>query len=150
MDQTEPLIQRVQTVSPELVDAFERLLPQLSTHVLADVEDGLARVLASDTNYLLVARVDGRIEGVLTLVVFHIPTGTKAGIEDVVVDHDARSKGIGAALVRTALQIAVDAGAQYVDLTSNPSREAANRLYRRLGFVPRDTNLLRFEVSPRN
>jgi ribosomal protein S18 acetylase RimI-like enzyme len=146
MQRPDPVVDRVRVLSPELVEAFERLLPQLSAVVRPDVEEGLARVLDGDTSYLLVARVDGGIVGVLTLVIFHIPTATKARIEDVVVDDEVRGKGIGEALVKAGMELAVEAGAESVDLTSHPSREAANRLYRRLGFEIRDTNLLRFEA----
>ena len=81
----------------------------------------------------------------LTLVVFRIPTGVRAWIEDVVVDAAVRGRGVGEALSQAALTRAAAAGARTVDLTSRPSREAANRLYRRLGFVPRETNLYRYE-----
>jgi len=94
---------------------------------------------------LLVARLDGRIVGSLTLALFRIPTGMRAWIEDVVVDEAARGHGVGDALNRAALEIAAERGARTVDLTSRPSREAANRLYRRLGFQPRETNVYRFD-----
>jgi ribosomal protein S18 acetylase RimI-like enzyme len=84
----------------------------------------------------------------LTLVVFRIPTGVRAWIEDVVVDQDARGRGVGAALNQAAIRLAGEHGARTVDLTSRPSREAANRLYSRLGFVPRETNVYRFEGPP--
>jgi ribosomal protein S18 acetylase RimI-like enzyme len=96
---------------------------------------------------LLVARdrsAGGRIVGSLTLAVFRIPTGVRAWIEDVVVDTVARGKGAGEALSRTALAIAAERGARSVELTSRPSREAANRLYRRVGFEPRETNVYRY------
>jgi ribosomal protein S18 acetylase RimI-like enzyme len=83
----------------------------------------------------------------LTLAVFRIPTGLRAWIEDVVVDEAARGRGVGAALTRAAIAVAGDRGARTVDLTSRPSREAANRLYQRLGFVERETNVYRFEGS---
>ena len=90
---------------------------------------------------------DGRILGSLTLVVFPIPTGIRAWIEDVVVDEAARGRGVGEALNRAALDRARAAGARTVDLTSRPSREAANRLYQRIGFQPRDTNVYRFDFG---
>jgi len=83
----------------------------------------------------------------MTLVLFPIPTGMRAWIEDVVVDESARGRGVGEALNRRALEIAVNAGAKTVDLTSRPSREAANRLYQRLGFVIRETNIYRYEAE---
>ena len=78
---------------------------------------------------------------------FRIPTGVRAWIEDVVVDGDARGRGVGEALNRHALDRARMLGAKTVDLTSRPSREAANRLYQRIGFVPRETNVYRFDLD---
>ena len=101
----------------------------------------------SDACHLLLARDDdGAILGSMTLVVFPIPTGIRAWIEDVVVDGDARGRGVGDALNRTAIDIARDLGAKTVDLTSRPSREAANRLYQRIGFEPRETNVYRYSL----
>ena len=79
----------------------------------------------------------------LTLVVFPIPTGVRAWIEDVVVTASARGQGVGALLTREAVRIAGEEGARTVDLTSRPDREAANRLYARLGFERRETNVYR-------
>jgi ribosomal protein S18 acetylase RimI-like enzyme len=102
--------------------------------------------VASPASTLLVARrADGGIVGMLTLATFRIPTGMRAWIEDVVVDEAARGQGVGEALCRTALDTAAAAGARTVELTSRPSREAANRLYRRLGFQPRQTNVYRHQ-----
>jgi ribosomal protein S18 acetylase RimI-like enzyme len=133
-------------VTPELVDAMARLLPQLSRSAPAPTPEELGEIVASPATDLLVAHDEsGAILGSLTLVVFRIPTGVRAWIEDVVVDGDARGKGVGEALNRFALDIAASRGARSVDLTSRPSREAANRLYQRLGFVARDTNVYRRE-----
>ena len=90
---------------------------------------------------------DGRIVGTLTLAVFPIPTGVRAWIEDVVVDDSARGSGVGDALVDAAVAKAGAAGAKTVDLTSRPSREAANRLYVRKGFELRTTNVYRFSLE---
>jgi ribosomal protein S18 acetylase RimI-like enzyme len=109
----------------------------------------LKRVVESDATRLLIARDrDGQIVGTLTLAVFQIPTGTRAWIEDVVVDSSARGQGVGEALTRAALAMAADAGATSVNLTSRPSREAANRMYRRIGFAERETNVYRYTLSP--
>jgi ribosomal protein S18 acetylase RimI-like enzyme len=96
---------------------------------------------------VLVARLDGAIVGTLTLVTFRIPTGVRAWIEDVVVDDVARGHGVGDLLNRFALDLARAKGAKTVDLTSRPSREAANRLYQRIGFEPRDTNVYRYSLE---
>ncbi len=135
-------------VTQELVDAFQRLVPQLSRSSPPPDAEALGRIVASPACSLLVARRDdGTIVGSLTLVVFPIPTGTRAWIEDVVVDEAARGMGAGASLNRFALEHARGLGAKTVDLTSRPSREAANRLYQRLGFEARETNVYRFDLD---
>jgi ribosomal protein S18 acetylase RimI-like enzyme len=106
----------------------------------------LQQIVSSDACVLFVARVDGRIVGSLTLATFPIPTGVRAWIEDVVVDGDARGHGVGEALNMAAIEEARARGAITVELTSRPSREAANRLYRRIGFVERETNVYRFTL----
>lgn len=134
---------------PSLVPAFARLLPQLSRSAPPPDEATLAEIVTSPATYLLVAfdGVDGDVLGSLTLVVFRIPTGLRAWIEDVVVDVDARGRGVGEVLNRFAIDLAAERGCRTVDLTSRPTREVANRLYQRLGFTPRDTNIYRFELE---
>jgi ribosomal protein S18 acetylase RimI-like enzyme len=123
-----------------------RLVGQLSTSATAPTEAELADIIGSPASRLLVARdADGAVIGMLTLVVFRIPTGVRARIEDVVVEEAARGRGAGAELSRAAIRLARELGARTVDLTSRPSREAANRLYRSLGFVERESNVYRFE-----
>ncbi len=136
-------------VDRELVDAFARLIPQLSKSNPPPSEADLKAIVGSRASILFVARDPDRadaIVGSLTLVLFRIPTGMRAWIEDVVVDGEARGRGVGEALNRAALDRARQAGAQTVDLTSRPSREAANRLYQRIGFAPRSTNVYRFDL----
>ncbi|HVL03245.1 MAG TPA: GNAT family N-acetyltransferase [Acidimicrobiales bacterium] len=128
----------------EVVAAFARLVPQLSRSSPPPTEAELDEMVTSPATVVLVARDGGgEIVGTLTLALFRIPTGLRAWIEDVVVDEAVRGGGVGEALTRAALERAAAAGARSVDLTSRPSREAANRLYRRLGFEPRDTNVYR-------
>ena len=136
----------VKRVDNDLVVAFQRLIPQLSKSNPAPTKKQLESIVASDSSHVLVAKVDGVIVGSLTLVIFHIPTGIRAWIEDVVVDADARGKGVGEALNTFALAEAKRQGATTVDLTSRPSRDAANRLYQRLGFKARETNVYRYDV----
>ncbi len=140
-------VEIVTEVTPELVDAFARLVPQLSKSSPPPTAAELTEMVAAGASDVLVARVDGRIAGTLTLVVFRIPTGVRAWIEDVVVDDEARGHGVGEALNRFAIDLARSKGAKTVDLTSRPSRVAANRLYQRLGFVARETNVYRFELE---
>ena len=140
-------VEEVAEANPEVVAAFARLVPQLSRSSPAPTAAELAEMVASPATVVLVARAGGgEIVGTLTLALFRIPTGLRAWIEDVVVDEGARGTGVGEALTRAALERAVASGARSVDLTSRPSREAANRLYRRLGFQPRDTNMYRYDL----
>lgn len=133
-------------VTAEVVAAFAKLIPQLSSSNPPPSAEALAAIVSSEASHLLLATEDGAVLGSLTLVVFAIPTGLRAWIEDVVVDGDARGKGVGAALNEGALKLAAELGATTVDLTSRPSREAANRLYQRLGFQLRETNVYRYDL----
>ncbi len=154
-------------VTDELLAAVGRLVGQLSSTAGPPSRAQLEAIVASPATILLVARTaapapgadpgapgapdqsgqspEGPIVGMLTLAIFAIPTGVRAWIEDVVVDPGARGQGVGEALSRRALELAGAAGAKTVELTSRPSREAANRLYRRLGFQPRETNVYRYQ-----
>lgn len=136
--------------TPEVVAAFAKLIPQLSSTATPPNLDTLAQIMASPSNTLLLARDQsngGAIVGALTLVTFRIPTALRAWIEDVVVDSTVRGRGVGEALTRNALRLAWERGARTVDLTSRRSREAAHRLYDKVGFVPRDTTVYRY-ISP--
>jgi ribosomal protein S18 acetylase RimI-like enzyme len=134
-------------VSDELVDAIGRLLPLLSSSAPPPTAADLDAIVSSPATTLFVARDDdGPIVGTLTLAIFRLPSGVQAWIEDVIVDTAARGQGCGEALTRAALDAAAAAGARRVDLTSRPSREAANRLYQRVGFESRDTNVYRYDL----
>lgn len=139
-------VEVAEEVTPALVEAFARLLPQLSRSSPPPGAGELEALLAAPGTSVLVASDGDAIVGTLTLVVFRIPTGVRAWIEDVVVDEAARGKGVGEALTRRALDLAAEVGVTTVDLTSRPSREAANRLYQRLGFERRDTNVYRYTL----
>ncbi len=132
--------------SEELLAACHRLIPQLSSSAAPITVNELAEIVNGDSTMMFVARVDNQIVGLLTLAVFRIPTAVRAWIEDVVVDSSARGHGVGEALNLAAIAEAKRRGAKTVDLTSRPSREAANRLYQRIGFVARDTNVYRFDA----
>jgi ribosomal protein S18 acetylase RimI-like enzyme len=134
-------------VTGEVVEAFGRLLPQLSRSAPPLGQAELEAVVNCPANTVLLARSAGAIIGTLTLVMFPLPSGLRAWIEDVVVDESARGQGTGETLTHEALRIAREAGARTVDLTSRPSREAAGRLYERLGFNIRGSRLYRFTFS---
>jgi len=143
----ELVIEEATAVTPELVAAFARLVPQLSPSSPPPAEAELGELIAAAGTTVLLARVGTQIVGTLTLVVFRIPTGIRAWIEDVVVDDAARGHGAGNALNRAAIDKAAAQGARTIDLTSRPSREAANRLYQRIGFELRSTNVYRYSVD---
>ena len=134
-------------ITSEVVEAFGRLLPQLSASAPPLDVSMLAAIVSAPASTVLLARADGQIIGTLTLAMFPIPTGVRAWIEDVVVDEAARGKRVGEALTLAAVQLAQDAGARTIDLTSRPSRQAAGRLYERLGFELRDSRLYRYQLS---
>ncbi|MDC0434540.1 GNAT family N-acetyltransferase [bacterium] len=141
---------RVEEITEFGTDVFEALrilLPQLSKNAALPSPDLTQRIIESDATRLLFARQDEQILGMLTIVIFPIPTGIRAWIEDVVVDESGRGMGVGEALSEHALKLARLEGAKTVDLTSRPTREAANRLYQRIGFALRDTNVYRFEID---
>ena len=147
---SEVRIEVCELVDDALVGAFARLHPQLSSSPPPDAE-ALRRIVDHPANTVLIARTDidgvpDEIVGAMVLVLFPLASGVRAWIEDVVVDESVRGRGIGAALNRRAIELAREAGARTVDLTSRPTREAANRLYARLGFQRRDTNVYRLEL----
>jgi len=132
--------------SEELLGQINHLLPQLSSSAAAMTMEQLRGLLDSGAITLFVATHESRAIGMLTLVMFPIPTGIRAWIEDVVVDADSRGLGAGALLTTTAIEHARRHGALTVDLTSRPAREAANALYRKVGFVQRETNVYRLSL----
>lgn len=140
-------VEVLREVTDEVVEAFARLVPQLSKTTAPPDRAALDRIVSSPAATVLLARTDGRIVGALTLIMFVIPTGLRARIEDVVVDESARGQGIGEALSLEAISIARAAGARNVDLTTRPSRVAAGRLYEKIGFQPRETRVYRFLVN---
>lgn len=139
-------VELINKPTAELLEAVNYLLPQLSRSAPALSMGELEEMLAQPAVYFFFYRDDetGKILGALTLATFIIPTGLRAWVEDVVVSEDARGKGVGQALVEAAITHAKLIGAKSVDLTSRPSREAANRLYKRCGFVARETNIYRY------
>ena len=150
-------VELIEQSSPELVAAMERLIPQLSRSAKPLTAEQTQALVDQDSVYLFVFRTDkpviaadgneveaGPILGMLSLATFAIPTGVRAWVEDVVVDAGTRGMGAGQQLVEAAVAHAQKIGARTVDLTSRPSREAANRLYRRCGFELRETNVYRY------
>jgi ribosomal protein S18 acetylase RimI-like enzyme len=141
-------VERVNEADAALAAAVARLVPQLSPGRQASGIVELVELVATPGTSLIVARDGDTVLGMLTLIVYRVPTGIRAWIHDVVVDEDARGRGVGEALTAEALRQAEDAGAITVELTTRAERETANRLYQRLGFVRRETNVYVWRPGP--
>ena len=130
----------------ELYEAFQRLVPQLTTNNPPPSLNDLTALVRDSSSTLLVARNEGqKIIGALTLAIYRVPTGIRSIIEDVIVDTSARGGGVGEALMNHGIEIAREKGASNISLTSNPMREAANRLYLKMGFKKRETNAYQYK-----
>jgi ribosomal protein S18 acetylase RimI-like enzyme len=140
-------VEITRAATPELVEAFGRLLPQLSSTAKPLDFEAVERMVTCDANTVLVARTSEAIVGTLTLVMLPLPSGLRGRIEDVVVDSAVRGRGVAGLLTREALRLAEEAGARTVDLTSRPDRAVANRLYERLGFHVRQSTVYRFPID---
>ena len=143
-------IEKVSEVTEELLDALQRLIPQLSAHKAAPTLDELTALTNSQSSTLLIARVSDEkssIVGMLTLAIYRVPTGIRSIIEDVVVDESMRRRGIAEALMRRAIELAREARASGVSLTSNSQRVAANHLYQSMGFKRRETNAYSYDLK---
>ncbi|MDC0547470.1 GNAT family N-acetyltransferase [Opitutales bacterium] len=140
-------ISEIQQADEAVLTSVNRLLPQLSKSAkLIDIKQ-LNRLTESECTRLYFAKEGTEVLGMLSLVVFPIPTGIKSWIEDVVVDERARGKGVGKALMKKALAEAENLGTKSIDLTSRPSRETANKLYQSIGYQERETNVYRYKIS---
>jgi ribosomal protein S18 acetylase RimI-like enzyme len=134
--------------SAEVLTSINQLLPQLSLNAQGISMDRLLELVESDNTIIFLGTdKDGQILGMLSLIVMKIPTGNKAWIEDVVVDSKARGQGLGKALMNHALEEAKKLEVKSIDLTSRPTREAANLLYQSLGYQKRETNVYRHKIS---
>ena len=137
----------ISEVSNEILSQVNGLLPQLSKSASPLSLESLDILAKSESTNLFVAKEGKKVWGMLSLVLFPIPTGTKAWVEDVVVDSSARGKGIGKALMNHALKKVREKRGKSIDLTSRPSRETANKLYQSLGYQKRETNVYRLSLS---
>lgn len=138
-------IKQLTEITPEVMAAFGRLIPQLAPGCLPPTAEEMEKIIYSGSTLIFIATGNGEIVGTLTLVVYRLMTGTKAWIEDVVVDTAMRGRGIGKLLTQHAIGYATGSGIAKIDLTSSPSRIEANALYQRIGFVKRETNVYRYE-----
>ncbi len=137
---------RLTEISEDILIAFRKLIPQLSPDAQIPTKEDLEEIFKSENSFLFLAR-DKEIVGTLTLITYRIPTGLKVWIEDVVVDNKMRGKGIGEKLTRYAIDYAIKLGAKRIELTSKPSRIAANEMYKKMGFDKRETNVYRLIID---
>jgi ribosomal protein S18 acetylase RimI-like enzyme len=141
-------IREITRFESKVFEAVLKLLPQLGPNRSPLSEKQFRKIIKSDNSHFFIAELDtNEIAGMLTLGTYHIPTGTKVWIEDVVVDESQRGKGIGQELTMFAVKFAGSLNAESVELTSRPSRIAANKLYQKLGFIKRETNVYRFDLK---
>ena len=136
-------IYRATEPSVELNNGLEKLLPQLSSSAKMPTSEQIEEWHSDNNTHLLVAEENVTIAGILSLVVVNIPTGRKAWIEDVVVDSEFRGQKIGFKLVEKAEEVAANLGVKKIYLTSNPSRQAAHKLYKNCGFEEYNTCIFR-------
>lgn len=135
------------TVNETVLNAFRKLIPQLSSHCVLPTEKDLKDIVNSNSVQLFIAEENNEILGTMTLVFNKIPTGDKLWIEDVVVDKVARGKGLGKELIQFAIKYAKNKNVKTINLTSSPERVAANKLYQKLGFMLRETNVYRLIIE---
>ena len=143
-------VDKVSSLTDEIYESVCRLVPQLGTRKVNPTRDEILALVNSDASKLLIARYpdkDSAIVGILTIAIYRVPTGVRSIVEDVIVDTNMRRRGIAKALMLAGMDIARDAGANGVSLTSNPQRVGANLLYQKMGFVKRDTNAYFYKLA---
>ena len=138
------IVSALRDIDEVTAEAIAVLLPQLSTSAVFD-RARLDSMISNEATTLLVARIDGRIVGMATLVTFPLLTGKRGHVDDVVVDESARGHGVGRALMEAIIDLARACQLRTVDLSSRPSRAAAINLYESVGFQPRTSTLMRYE-----
>ena len=135
----------IQSYSPEYHEAMQRFLDQLTTNPMTLTEEMFRQLLASPNSHLFFLMKDEQTAGMLTVGIYHSPTGGKAWIEDVVVDETFRGQGLSKLLVAHAIEFTKLQGIPSLMLTSNPKRIAANKLYQAMGFGRKETNVYRMK-----
>ena len=135
----------IQSYSTEYHEAIQRFLDQLTTNPMTLTEEMFKELLASSNSHLFFLLKDGQIAGMLTIGIYHSPTGGKAWIEDVVVDESFRGQGLSKLLVAHAIEFTKAQQIPSLMLTSNSKRIAANKLYQTMGFSRKETNVYRMK-----
>jgi ribosomal protein S18 acetylase RimI-like enzyme len=143
-------VDKVSELTDEIYESVCRLVPQLGTHKVVPTRDELIAMIDSKASVLLTARFpdkDSDVVGILTISIYRVPTGIRSIVEDVIVDTSMRRRGVAKALMLAAIEIARDAGANGVALTSNKQRMEANLLYQNMGFSKRETNAYFYKLK---
>ena len=135
----------IKTYSAEYHEAMQRFLDQLTTSPMVLTESMFQELLKSENSHLFFIMKDEQIAGMLTVGIYHSPTGGKAWIEDVVVDETFRGQGLSKLLVAHAIEFVKSKQIPSLMLTSNPKRIAANKLYQAMGFERKETNVYRMK-----
>lgn len=147
MEEQKISIESITEVTSEVVDAIQQLAQKIGSNYKQLTENDLQDMVASPNTTILVARVDQKIVGMITVLVFRIPYVKKAYLDDLVIDETYRGHGIAKQLMKQAMNLATNKGASYVDLTARPRRMEGNSLYESLGFKKRDTNVYRLIID---
>ncbi|MFV0536376.1 MAG: GNAT family N-acetyltransferase [Dysgonomonas sp.] len=138
-------IKQIKEITPEIIEAFSILIPQLTAKSETPNKKYLEEIIKTQSAYLFTA-CNPDIVGSITVVVMNTPSGSKAWIEDVIVDKNARGQNVGEKLVSFAIDFAKKLNITSINLTSSPDRVAANKLYQKLGFILRETNVYRLTI----
>jgi len=141
-------IREIKEYQPEIQDAIGKLSTQLTGKEYKVGKERIEAIISDENSHLIVALNDkGFVLGMATVGIYNSPTGKKGWIEDVVVDEGSRGQGIGENLINFAVEFAKNQQADVVMLTSKPERITANKLYKKLGFQLKETNVYRLPLK---
>jgi len=134
------IFKEIEEFSPQNYSEIASLLSQLTSEAIKFSIDNFKTILKNDNTFLFGAFDENKLVGILTLIIYQIPTGKNGRIEDVVVDESYRGKKIGEQLSLMAINKGKELNLDKLFLTSNPRRIAANSLYQKIGFLLGKTN----------
>lgn len=139
------MVEELISYSPQDLSDLDALMHELSATSFCS--EALLRAALEDANvHVYVILADGHIVAAGTLCIKHTLEFTIADIESVVVSSRCRGRGYGKELMTALIEAAGSFGAHHIQLTSNPARVAANRLYQALGFKRYETNCYKLEL----
>lgn len=139
-------IVRLTEATPEVLEDVNTLVHQLSERLPKCSMELLEKIIANPNVELWVAQDGERVIGMATLAVVMMPEGLRAQMEDIVVDEKYRGQGLGEQLSKKLIERTRERKIGVATLSSRADRVAANKLYQKLGFEPRQTNVYRLEL----